>query len=62
MSDLAPAPAPKKSTRKRNLILGGLAIAAAIGGSVFWYFRHGRDCQTLTAFAATPFSCFAMKS
>jgi membrane fusion protein, multidrug efflux system len=34
-------PPPKKS--RRNTVLVGLAVVAAIVGSVLWYFRHGRE-------------------
>jgi membrane fusion protein, multidrug efflux system len=34
-------PPPKKS--RRNTVLIGIAVVAAIVGSVLWYFRHGRE-------------------
>ncbi|HEY4240398.1 MAG TPA: HlyD family secretion protein [Kofleriaceae bacterium] len=46
MATTEPAPATvhaPRSKRRRNTILGALAIVAAIGGALFWYFRHGRE-------------------
>jgi len=47
MATTEPAPAtvhaPRKSKRRRNIILGVIALVGAIGGGLFWYFRHGRE-------------------